>query len=494
MTSINASASIQPDGTVSAAVTGVYDPAVPVGDSVDMNRNAISFDATVQGPGADQAASSQAVIAKASTDSLVENNIQKATYKTNQADITFDAAVLNAMSKASGDVSLGVAVNQDGNGITTVTLTLQTVGPNPVEIIPESSKDQNGTVTVCIPYKLAEGKAVEVYYVSGQHREKVDATYDSATKTVTFTTKHFSDYELTEVAESCPHEYRNYTSNNDATCEHDGTETALCALCGKVTDTRTVPGSTLQHAYTSYQPYETATCQKDATEKAVCDICHKATDVRSVKGTKKPHSFRNYASNHDATCTQDGTKTAVCDVCGAKDTKPDVGSKLGHTYKDMECIRCGLLKTGCDGKTDCPTKNYTDVKKDAWYHTQGYVDYVVTRGVMTGTGTNPLRFEPDEKVTRAQMVETLWKMEGKPKITAAEADKAASAFTDVNRDAWYTGSIYWAYTKGLAEGMGDQKFAPDDSMTREQMVTFLYRYAKFKGADVTARRAPDPVL
>ena len=144
----------------------------------------------------------------------------------------------------------------------------------------------------------------------------------------------------------------------------------------------------------------------------------------------------------------------------------------------------------CDGKTNCPTKDYADVKKDAWYHTQGYVDYVVTRGVMTGTGTTPLRFEPDEKVTRAQMVETLWKMEGKPKITAAEADKAASAFTDVNRDAWYTGSIYWAYTKGLAEGMGDQKFAPDDSMTREQMVTFLYRYAKFKGADVTAGELP----
>ena len=118
------------------------------------------------------------------------------------------------------------------------------------------------------------------------------------------------------------------------------------------------------------------------------------------------------------------------------------------------------------------------------------MDYVVTRGVMTGTSTKPLRFEPDENITRAQMVETLWKMEGKPKITAAEADKAASAFTDVNRDAWYTGSIYWAYTKGLAEGMGDQKFAPDDSMTREQMVTFLYRYAKFKGVDVTAGEIP----
>lgn len=137
----------------------------------------------------------------------------------------------------------------------------------------------------------------------------------------------------------------------------------------------------------------------------------------------------------------------------------------------------------CDGKTDCPTRDYADVDKDAWYHTGGYVDDVVARGVMTGTGTNPPCFEPDKTLTRAQMVEALWKLEGKPR-TAKKVP-----FTDLEA-AWYQDSLAWAYQNGIARGISSTAFEPDGAITREQMVTFLYRYAEFKGADVTAGALP----
>lgn len=184
-----------------------------------------------------------------------------------------------------------------------------------------------------------------------------------------------------------------------------------------------------------------------------------------------------------ATCTQDGTKTAKCSRCDETKTVTDKGSKLGHNFKDRVCTRCGAWDSQCDNKDKCPTHGYTDVDQDQWYH--DFVDYAVSKGVMTGTSTEPLRFEPESTLTRAQMVEALWKLEGKPKGTKAPE------FTDVKKDDWFYGSLCWAYSEGLAEGMGDGTFRPNDALTREQMVTFLYRYAKLKGMSVKADAIPE---
>lgn len=118
------------------------------------------------------------------------------------------------------------------------------------------------------------------------------------------------------------------------------------------------------HEFTNYVSDDNATCQKDGTKTAVCDcIGCVATDTVTDVGSKADHKFTTYVSNNDATCTADGTKTAMCDYeCGTEsDPIPDVGSKKDHTYVEIEnsreeagcttegkisyeCSECGLKK------------------------------------------------------------------------------------------------------------------------------------------------------
>ena len=89
-------------------------------------------------------------------------------------------------------------------------------------------------------------------------------------------------------------------------------------------------------------------------------------------------------------------------------------------------------------------------------------------------------FAPYEETSRAMIVTILWRMEGEP-------EAAVSSFTDVEKDSWYEGAVNWAAENGIVKGMSDTTFAPDAKTTREQMATILYRFAEFKGADVSGR-------
>ena len=104
------------------------------------------------------------------------------------------------------------------------------------------------------------------------------------------------------------------------------------------------------HSFTNYVYNNDATCGVDGTETATCDVCGKVTDTRPATGTALTHSFTNYVSNGDATCGVDGTKTAVCDNgCGATDTITDAGSALTH---DMQ-LTAAAVAPDCEnpGKT-----------------------------------------------------------------------------------------------------------------------------------------------
>lgn len=116
-------------------------------------------------------------------------------------------------------------------------------------------------------------------------------------------------------------------------------------------------------------------------------------------------------------------------------------------------------------------KSYTDVPSGKWYHAA--IDYVTDHGFMKGTGTGT--FSPDKTLTRAQLAQILYNME-KPGTVAAE-----KSFTDVSAGKWYYQAVMWAAENGIVTGYGDGSFAPDRSVTREQMVTMIYRYVKSKG-------------
>lgn len=118
---------------------------------------------------------------------------------------------------------------------------------------------------------------------------------------------------------------------------------------------------------------------------------------------------------------------------------------------------------------------FDDVDASAWYADGVY--YVAGQGIMTGSGNGA--FSPDTVMSRAMLVQVLYNLEGQP-----ETD--ASAFTDVAADAWYADAVAWAADAGIVTGVSDTTFAPDVTMTREQIATILYRYAAYKGYDMTA--------
>ena len=140
---------------------------------------------------------------------------------------------------------------------------------------------------------------------------------------------------------------------------------------------------------------------------------------------------------------------------------------------------------GCPQDETCPIAAYADADPAAWYHDG--VHWAVESGVMSGwedAVTGRPVFAPDGDTSRAMVAVMLWRLEGEP-----PAD-AALTFDDVQAGKWYSDAIRWAAGVGVITGWDDAVtgrpvFAPDDAVTREQLATMLWRYAKYKGADVS---------
>ena len=116
-----------------------------------------------------------------------------------------------------------------------------------------------------------------------------------------------------------------------------------------------------------------------------------------------------------------------------------------------------------------PTTNvcpFTDVNVDSYYGKA--VLWAVEKGITNGTSETT--FSPNATCTRAQMATFLCRMAGGKPVSST------IAFTDVKADAYYADSVQWAVENGITNGTGDNKFSPDATCTRAQMVTFLYRY------------------
>ena len=129
----------------------------------------------------------------------------------------------------------------------------------------------------------------------------------------------------------------------------------------------------------------------------------------------------------------------------------------------------------CPQDDTCPISKFTDADPTAWYHDG--VHYVLENGIMSGYGNG--LFGPGNTTNRAMMAQILWNMEGKPVVNYA------MSYTDVDGEAWYTEAVRWVTAEGIMSGYGGGKFGPGDAMTREQLVTIMYRYAQYKGVDVS---------
>lgn len=118
------------------------------------------------------------------------------------------------------------------------------------------------------------------------------------------------------------------------------------------------------------------------------------------------------------------------------------------------------------------TISYNDVTAGDWFTPD--VIYVTLTGLMNGTGDG---FSPNNNINRAQLVTVLYRMAGEPEVTGE------NPFTDVPDGQWYTDAVLWAAENGITDGTSETTFSPNDALSREQMATFLYRFANFEAGE-----------
>lgn len=117
---------------------------------------------------------------------------------------------------------------------------------------------------------------------------------------------------------------------------------------------------------------------------------------------------------------------------------------------------------------------FTDVKENDWFYAS--VKYAYENDLMKGISNT--EFAPDSEVTRAMFVTVIYRMENEPQT-------GKCAFTDVESDSYYENAVAWANENGIVSGISEECFAPNEPITREQMAAIIYRYAAFKGYDIT---------
>jgi len=125
----------------------------------------------------------------------------------------------------------------------------------------------------------------------------------------------------------------------------------------------------------------------------------------------------------------------------------------------------------------CPSEKFSDLDTTKWYHED--IDYVLDNEIMLGTSDTV--FAPEGSLTRGMLVTILYRSEGEP------ATNTSIPFADVDMSAYYANAVVWAQQNGIVKGISETEYAPEMSVTREQLATVMFRYAQFKGMDtVTA--------
>lgn len=158
-----------------------------------------------------------------------------------------------------------------------------------------------------------------------------------------------------------------------------------------------------------------------------------------------------------------------------------VGADGSETILPKSLVENGTTHVVLDGpgtvKVIDNTKTFADVRSGAWYAQA--VDFVSSHELFNGVSS--AAFAPETDMSRAMLATVLWRME-------SEKDALSGLyFSDVTAGAWYTEGVAWASGAGIVLGNGDGTFAPDRSITREEMAAMLYRYADSIGLDVSGR-------
>lgn len=288
-------------------------------------------------------------------------------------------------------------------------------------------------------------------------------------------------------------------SGGEATC----TEQATCEFCGKKY------GEPLGH---TYKP------EWITNEQRHWHVCARCDHIKDMG----VHRFGEWSIVRRPTSTKTGERVRSCTICNYEETEelPVTGGYVLPYYKltfetnggsslepvvkikgtvidlaEYSAYRYGYTFDSWYAD-EALTQRVTSVTLDAdktvyaaWTRNRFFEDvtiadwfyddvmFVCGRGVMQGVSDT--RFGPHLTATRAMMATILWRMEGSPTPTAE------ARFTDVRSGQWYSEAVAWTAQSGVYTGYADGSFRPNDSITREQLAAILYRYAKYKGVDVS---------
>lgn len=335
------------------------------------------------------------------------------------------------------------------------------------------------------------------------------------------------DQSSTVTLAALGHDFGAWTSNGNGThiriCSRDAshTETGDCTG-GTATCTAKAVCETCGGAYGAKDP-------DNHTGKLAWDITethHEQawTCCGLITVAKAAHTFGDWVVTKRPTSREEGEKARTCSVCGYTETKvlpktgggptyytlvfeSNGGSKITNvnerhgTVVDLTLAKYQPTRTGYDftgwysDKTltrrvtsiklyenttvyaGWSVRNlpFTDVARGDWFFDD--VRYVYETGLMNGVSAT--RFAPYGSTTRGMIVTILYRMEGQPSVSRG------CPFTDVASGSYYERAITWAAANGIVTGHSGTIFAPDASITREQLAAILYRYAVYKGLDVS---------
>ncbi len=288
------------------------------------------------------------------------------------------------------------------------------------------------------------------------------------------------------IVKATGHSWGDWTVTKAATCEKDGVETRTCANCG---ETETRPVEAQGHQWSSWTVTKEPTCEKAGEESRTCAGCG---EVETRPVVALGHSYQETVV--EPTCTEAGYTLHTCETCGHT-YKTDVVKALGHEWsdwtvtEDADCFHAGSEThtcTRCEATEiraipangdHCPSKDFDDVDPNRWYH-KG-IDFVVSEGLMKGIGNR--LFQPNGNLTRGQMATILYRLAGSPETSGK------SPFVDVAEDRYFSDAVAWAAENGIVNGITDTLFAPNQAVTREQLVTMMGRYAEKNGIEIVVK-------
>ena len=268
----------------------------------------------------------------------------------------------------------------------------------------------------------ADGK---LYYIGADHAVRVIALGDT----------HFHSYQTSVTGPTCTEQ--GYTSHS-CTCgkhyvtdyvdalEHDWAGDA-CRICGE-------PRPETPEEIALKQSKSDALAELD---RLLAELTEKAAD-----------------ENRDALEKSGETARAAINSAATEDA---VEALLAGAEEELSAIA---------GRR-CAAEKFVDVSQDSWYHNA--LDFVLNGGMMSGYSENC--FAPEDPLSRAMLIQILYNVEGRPGTSLNQC------FTDVTEEDWWYCAVLWGAEKGIVLGNPDGTYDPTAPVTREQMVTILYRYA-----------------